>query len=198
MADCPSFLSATHRLANFQFESSDALVNRPRDEQNSKHKRDSATGYGEDHKVMVCKKHGVPSDARYGGKGRHGALSDSAGVLVPKCDGRSSEPAATWAFLTAAGQSVGTHQGVLCSLSDIRSSENSSWRHVCPMPNDHERNEFGPLLDQFHAVVRGGSDSIEGIFDAEFRRRFSELINRVAEPDRPDPADLRKFHQLHG
>src|SRR5262245_1823578 len=63
MTDCPSFLSATHRLANFQFESSDALVNRPRDEQNCKHKRDSATGYGEDHKVMVCKKHGVPSDA---------------------------------------------------------------------------------------------------------------------------------------
>ena len=66
------------------------------------------------------------------------------------------------------------------------------------MSNDHERHEFGVLLDQFHAVVRGGSDSIEGIFDAEFRRRFSELINRVAELDRPDPADLRKFHQLHG
>ena len=63
------------------------------------------------------------------------------------------------------------------------------------MPNDHERNEFGLLLDQFHAVVSGGSDSIEGIFDAEFRRRFSELINRVAEPHRPDPTDLRKFHQ---
>jgi hypothetical protein len=63
------------------------------------------------------------------------------------------------------------------------------------MSNDHERNEFGLLLGKFHAVVRGGSDSIEGIFDAEFRRRFSELINRVAELDRPDPADLRKFHQ---
>src|SRR5262245_16150415 len=86
MAECPSFLSATHRLANFQFESSDALLNGPRDEQNCKHKRDGATGYGEDNKVMVCKKHGVPSDARY------------AGVLVPKCDRRSSDPAATWAF----------------------------------------------------------------------------------------------------
>jgi hypothetical protein len=62
IAGCPS-LSATHRLANFQFESSDALLNWPRDEQNCKHKRDSATGYSEDHNVMVWKKHGVPSDA---------------------------------------------------------------------------------------------------------------------------------------
>jgi hypothetical protein len=62
IAGCPS-LSATHRLANFQFEASDLLLNWPRDEQNCKHKRDSATGYSEDHNVMVCKKHGVPSDA---------------------------------------------------------------------------------------------------------------------------------------
>ena len=59
------------------------------------------------------------------------------------------------------------------------------------MSSDHELNEFGLLLDQFHAVVREGSDSIEDIFDAEIRRRFSELINRFAEPDIPDPADLR-------
>jgi hypothetical protein len=51
--------------------------------------------------------------------------------------------------------------------------------------HEHERNEFGLLLDQFHAVVRGGPDCIEGIFDAEFRRRFSELLNRLAELDRP-------------
>jgi len=63
------------------------------------------------------------------------------------------------------------------------------------MSSDHELNEFGLLLDQFHAVVREGSDSIEDIFDAEFRRRFNELINRFAEPDIPDPAGLRKFHQ---
>ena len=55
------------------------------------------------------------------------------------------------------------------------------------MSCDHELDEFGLLLDQFHAVVREGSDTIEDIFDAEFRRRFSELINRVAEPSRPDP-----------
>ena len=60
MADCRSFLSATHRLANFQFESSDALLNWLRDEQNCKHKRESATGYSEDHNAMVCKKHGCP------------------------------------------------------------------------------------------------------------------------------------------
>ena len=29
------------------------------------------------------------------------------------------------------------------------------------MSSDHELNEFGLLLDQFHAVVREGSDSIE-------------------------------------
>ena len=57
------------------------------------------------------------------------------------------------------------------------------------MSSDHELNEFGLLLDQFHAVVREGSNSIED-------SRFSELINRFAEPsDIPDPADLRKFHQ---
>jgi hypothetical protein len=63
------------------------------------------------------------------------------------------------------------------------------------MSSGHELNEFGLLLDQFHAVVREGSDTIEDIFDAEFRSRFGELINRVAEPGRPDPADLRKSHQ---
>jgi hypothetical protein len=66
------------------------------------------------------------------------------------------------------------------------------------MSSDHELNEFGLLLDQFHAVVREGSDTIEDIFDAEFRRRFSALIDRVAESDRPDPEDLRKFYQFHG
>ena len=36
----------------------------------------------------------------------------------------------------------------------------------------------GLLKDRFHALVREGSDSIEDIFDAQFRRRFTELINR--------------------
>ena len=81
IAYCPS-LSATHRLANFQFESSDALLNWPRDEQNCKHKRDSATGYSEDYNVMVCKKHGVPSDALL------------RGVLLPKLRRKLLRPAA--------------------------------------------------------------------------------------------------------
>src|SRR6185312_2506017 len=39
-------------------------------------------------------------------------------------------------------------------------------------------NERNLLKGQFHAPVREGSDSIEDIFDAQFRRRFTELINR--------------------
>ena len=39
-------------------------------------------------------------------------------------------------------------------------------------------NERNLLKDRFHALVREGSDSIEDIFDAQFRRRFTELINR--------------------
>jgi len=52
------------------------------------------------------------------------------------------------------------------------------------MSDDPKLNEWELLKDQFDARVRESSD-IEVIFDAEFRRRFSELINRVAEPDRP-------------
>ena len=36
---------------------------------------------------------------------------------------------------------------------------------------------------QFDALPREGSD-IEVIFDAEFRRRFAELINGLIEPER--------------
>ena len=39
-------------------------------------------------------------------------------------------------------------------------------------------NERNLLKAQFHALVREGSDSFEDIFDAQFRRRFTELINR--------------------
>ena len=42
-------------------------------------------------------------------------------------------------------------------------------------------NQRSLLKDQFQALVREGSDSIEDIFDAQFRRRFSELINRTTE-----------------
>ena len=50
-------------------------------------------------------------------------------------------------------------------------------------------NEWNLLRDKFHAVVREGSDSIESIFDAQFRCRFSELIDRVAEPARVDGSE---------
>jgi len=48
-------------------------------------------------------------------------------------------------------------------------------------------SEWNLLRDKFHTLVREGSDSIEDIFDAQFRCRFSELIARVAEPANPDP-----------
>jgi len=41
--------------------------------------------------------------------------------------------------------------------------------------------EWSLLREQFHALAHEGSDNIEDIFDAQFRRRFCELINRMAE-----------------
>jgi hypothetical protein len=55
------------------------------------------------------------------------------------------------------------------------------------MSDDPKLNEWNLLRDQFDALVREGSD-IEDIIDAEFRRRFAELINRVMEPERTDHA----------
>jgi hypothetical protein len=157
---------------------------------------------------MVCKKHGVPSDARYGGKGCRGALQRQRWCLITQV---RRALLGTRRYLGVPPRVLKQVKGttpVLIPWAVCRNASGGSlfpFRHtllselvveaVCPMSDDHERNEFGLLLGQFHAVVRGGSDSIEGIFDAEFRRRFSELINRVAELDRPDPADLRKFHQ---
>jgi hypothetical protein len=55
------------------------------------------------------------------------------------------------------------------------------------MSDDPKLNEWHLLRDQFDALVREGSD-IEAIFDAEFRLRFAEVINRVMEPERTDHA----------
>ena len=44
-------------------------------------------------------------------------------------------------------------------------------------------SEWNLLREQFHALVREGSDNNEDIFDAEFRRRFSEVINLAAKLD---------------
>jgi hypothetical protein len=43
-----------------------------------------------------------------------------------------------------------------------------------------ELNEWNLLLNQFHALVRKGSDSSEVIFDAQFRHRFSRVIDQAA------------------
>jgi hypothetical protein len=43
-------------------------------------------------------------------------------------------------------------------------------------------NEWSLLKDQFDALVHDGNvsaDSIEEVFDAQFRRRFAELIYRA-------------------
>ena len=53
------------------------------------------------------------------------------------------------------------------------------------MSDNPTLNEWNFLRDQFDALVREGS-GIEVIFDAEFSRRFAELINRVIEPERLD------------
>jgi hypothetical protein len=49
------------------------------------------------------------------------------------------------------------------------------------MSGDRRVNEWNLLREQFHALVREGSESIEDIFDAQFRSRFGELINQAAE-----------------
>ena len=45
---------------------------------------------------------------------------------------------------------------------------------------DAELNEWNSLLNQFHALVRKGSDSSEVIFDDPFRHRFSRVIAQAA------------------
>jgi hypothetical protein len=51
------------------------------------------------------------------------------------------------------------------------------------MSADAKLNEWNLLLDQFHALVRDGSDGMEDIFDLQFRRRFSKLIDQAVEAD---------------
>jgi hypothetical protein len=52
------------------------------------------------------------------------------------------------------------------------------------MSGDPKTNEQNLLKHQLDALVHDesmGADSIEKIFDDQFRRRFAELINRTAE-----------------
>ena len=53
------------------------------------------------------------------------------------------------------------------------------------MSDDYTPNEWNLLKEQFHALVREGSNNVENIFDAQFRTRFSELINQAAGFENP-------------
>jgi len=64
------------------------------------------------------------------------------------------------------------------------------------MSGDRSVNELNLVREQFHALVREGSDNIEDIFDAQFRRRFCELINRTAEQSAALPDSNLVLH-LH-
>ena len=45
-------------------------------------------------------------------------------------------------------------------------------------------NEWDLLRRQFDALTHDESvESIEDILDAQFRRRFADLINQIAQPD---------------
>ncbi|MGA9280186.1 MAG: hypothetical protein WBW00_02635 [Pseudolabrys sp.] len=53
------------------------------------------------------------------------------------------------------------------------------------MSGNRAVSEWNLLREQFRALVRE-PDNIEDILDAEFRRRFSEVINLAAKPDNFD------------
>ena len=55
------------------------------------------------------------------------------------------------------------------------------------MSVDPKTNEWNLLKHQFDALAdeeSAGADSVEEIFDREFRRRFTELINQTARRNR--------------
>jgi hypothetical protein len=56
-------------------------------------------------------------------------------------------------------------------------------RQLGNMSGDGELNEWNLLLNQFHALVRKGSDSSEDIFDAQFSHRFSRVIDQAVRPN---------------
>ena len=54
------------------------------------------------------------------------------------------------------------------------------------MSVDPKTNEWNLLKHQFDALVHDesvGVESIDEIFDAQFRRRFADVINQIAQPD---------------
>ena len=47
-----------------------------------------------------------------------------------------------------------------------------------------KKNEWELLRRQFDALTHDECiESIEDIFDAQFRRRFADVINQIAQPD---------------
>ena len=53
------------------------------------------------------------------------------------------------------------------------------WKALCA-----ENKRMGITKSQFDALTHDESvESIEDIFDAQFRRRFTDLINQIAQPD---------------
>jgi len=58
-------------------------------------------------------------------------------------------------------------------------------------------NEWELLRRQFDALTHDDSvECIEEIFDAQFRRRFADLINQIAQPDSAThSADWRQRHR---
>ena len=70
------------------------------------------------------------------------------------------------------------HQWLLVSADPIN-------RQLGNMSGDAEVNEWNLLVNQFQALVRKGSDSIEDIFDVQFHQRFSGVIEQAARPNWP-------------
>jgi hypothetical protein len=64
-------------------------------------------------------------------------------------------------------------------------SADSINRQLRNMSGDAELNEWNLLLNQFHALVRKGSDSSAVIFDDPFRHRISGVIAQAARPNWP-------------
>jgi hypothetical protein len=54
------------------------------------------------------------------------------------------------------------------------------------MFDNRAASEWNLLKEQFHTLVRESDNNIEDIFDTEFRRRFSEVINLAAKLDNFD------------
>ena len=70
----------------------------------------------------------------------------------------------------------------LATTHRTRSDIEHQWLHPMnrQLGNIEPINEWNLLLNQFHALVRKGSDSSEVIFDAQFRHRFSRVIDQAA------------------